>query len=111
MLWSVVLMFLAGGVVPAGQGSNSSSSIASSDRHRTDYFIQFTAITIGALAVSIAALSRNRPSRDTAYCGLLPMTFVPVARYVSKSALGSCTFGDGPLKTIETAINLPSGAR
>src|SRR6185295_11301531 len=32
-------------------------------------FVQFTDTTIGALALSMAVLSRNRPSRETAYCG------------------------------------------
>ena len=65
---------------------------------------------IGALGVSIAAFIRKRPSRDTAYCGLLPITLPPVARYVSNSATGACSVGPPPEKATFTAIILPSGA-
>src|SRR5439155_2733137 len=82
--------------------------------NQADYFagfcIQFTDTTIGALALSMAVLSKNRPSRDTAYCGLLPRTLMPVARYVWNSGTGSFTSGAAPPNAIDTAIILPSGA-
>ena len=48
--------------------------------HYFSLFIQLIETTIGALGLSTAVLRRKRPSRETAYCGLLPMTLVPVAR-------------------------------
>jgi hypothetical protein len=48
--------------------------------HYGNFFIQLIETTIGALGLSTTVLSRNRPSRDTAYCGLFPITLVPVAR-------------------------------
>ncbi len=56
------------------------------------------------------ALSRKRPSRVTAYCGLLPMTLPPVASQVWNSATGVATDGSAEPGEKETAIIFPSGA-
>ena len=74
------------------------------------FFIQFTATAIGAVGLSIAVLRRNRPSRATAYCGLLPRTLVPVARSVWNSATGGLTTGDAPSRATLTAVIRPPGA-
>src|SRR5687768_14212172 len=97
-------MLRAGGNPGSGRASPAVSQRASRR-------VQPVVTTIGALADdSSAVFSRNRPSRETAYCALLPMTFRPLARRVWNSATGDCGAEVLSLRVTDTDIILPSGA-
>src|ERR1043166_6701664 len=80
-------------------------------RQRASVLAQFTTTTIGGVsAASTAVFRRKRPSRATAYCGLLPRTLIPVARCVGKRATGVDGCAAAPEKVNDADIIVPSGA-